>query len=141
MKFDILKYEYRLAPWQPRLLSVLRIIAGLLLFQYGIAKIFKFPFLPYFTYVTPLVMFAGVLELVLGAMLILGIYTRFMAFVLAGEMAFAYFIGHMFQGGALVLHPLLNGGSLAIALCFTCLYIASAGPGPWSLDATYRGKV
>ncbi len=141
MKYDILKYEYRLAPWQPRLLSVLRIIAGLLLFQYGIAKIFKFPFLPYFVYVTPLVMFAGILELVLGAMLILGIYTRFVAFVLAGEMAFAYFVGHMFQGGTLVLHPLLNGGSLAIALCFTCLYIASAGPGPWSLDATNRGKI
>ncbi|HEY0234798.1 MAG TPA: DoxX family protein [Afipia sp.] len=141
MKFDISKYEYRLAPWQPRLLSALRIIAGLLLFQYGIAKIFKFPFLPYFAYITPLVMFAGILELVLGAMLILGIYTRFVAFVLAGEMAFAYFIGHMFQGGTLVLHPLLNGGSLAIALCFICLYIASAGPGPWSLDATHRGKI
>lgn len=63
------------------------------------------------------------------------------AFVLAGEMVFAYFVGHMFQGGTLVWHPLLNGGSLAIALCFTCLYIASAGPGPWSLDATHRGKV
>ncbi len=141
MKFDILKYEYRLAPLQPRLLSALRIIAGLLLFQYGIAKIFKFPVLPYFASVILLVMFAGVLELVLGAMRILGIHTRFVAFVLAGEMAFAYFIGHMFQGGVLVLHPLLNGGSLAIAMCFTCLYIASAGPGPWSLDATYRGKV
>ncbi len=136
-----MKHEYKLAPWQPFLLSVLRIVTGLLLFQYGVAKLFKYPFLPYFAYLPPLIVLAGVIELILGGMLILGIFTRLVAFILAGEMACAYFIGHMFQGGKVLFHPLLNGGSLAIALCFTCLYIASAGPGPWSLDARHRDKV
>ncbi|HEY0218787.1 MAG TPA: DoxX family protein [Afipia sp.] len=135
-----MKYEHRLAQWQPQLLSVLRVIVGLLLFQFGVAKIFKYPVLAYFANIPPLITFAAILELILGGMLILGLFTRFVAFILAGEMAFAYFIGHMFRTGTPVFHPLLNNGSLAIALCFTCLYIASAGPGPWSLDAKNRDK-
>jgi putative oxidoreductase len=129
-----------LTAWTPRLLSVLRIVTGLLLFQFGIAKIFKYPALPFFAELPPLIVVAGWLELVLGALLIVGLLTRPAAFILSGEMAAAYFLGHMFKTGEPVFHPLNNGGSLAIALCFSCLYLAAAGPGPWSLDATARGR-
>ncbi|EKS36996.1 MAG: putative oxidoreductase [Afipia broomeae] len=128
-----------LAPYQPQLLSVLRIITGLLLFQYGVAKIFKFPVLPYFANIPPLIVAAGTIELILGALLIVGLFTRLTAFILSGQMAFAYFLGHMFKSGAPVWHPLNNGGTAAILFCFVCLYLASAGAGPWSVDAS-RGK-
>ena len=72
-----------------------------------------------------------------GAMLILGLFTRPVAFILSGEMAFAYFIGHMFKA-APVFHPLLNGGTLAALYCFTCLYLSTAGAGPWSVDASMK---
>jgi len=133
-----MQFEF-LAPYRPQLLSVLRIITGLLLFQYGVAKLFKFPVLPYFANIPPLIVAAGTLELVLGALLILGLFTRLSAFILSGEMAFAYFMGHMFKTGEPVWHPLNNGGTGAILFCFTCLYLASAGAGPWSIDAS-RGK-
>ena len=132
--------ESTLSAWTPRLLSVLRFITGLLLLQFGVAKIFKIPAVPYFAELPPLITAAGWLELVLGALLVLGLFTRPVAFILSGEMAFAYFLGHMLKTGTPVFHPLNNGGSLAIALCFSCLYLAAAGPGPWSLDATMRGK-
>jgi putative oxidoreductase len=125
---------------RPLLLSVFRFITGLLLFQYGVAKIFKFPVLPYFANIPPLILAAGALELVLGALLMLGLFTRLSAFILAGEMAFAYFMGHMFKTGAPVWHPLNNGGTAAILFCFACLYLAAAGPGPLSLDASMRRK-
>lgn len=128
-----------LAPYRPQLLSVLRIITGLLLFQYGVAKLFKFPVLPYFANIPPLIVAAGTIELILGALLIVGLFTRLSAFILSGEMAFAYFMGHMLKTGTPVWHPLNNGGTAAILFCFTCLYLASAGAGPWSVDAS-RGK-
>ena len=81
-----------LSKWQPTALSLLRFITGLLLFQYGVAKIFKFPALPYFANPPPIIMTAGALELVLGALLMVGLFTRPVAFILAGEMAFAYFM-------------------------------------------------
>jgi putative oxidoreductase len=133
-----MQFEF-LAPYRPQLLSVLRIITGLLLFQYGVAKLFKFPVLPYFANIPPLIVAAGTIELVLGALLILGLFTRLSAFILSGEMAFAYFMGHMFKTGEPVWHPLNNGGTGAILFCFACLYLASAGAGPWSIDAS-RGK-
>ena len=132
--------ENLLAPWRPQLLSVFRIITGLLLFQYGVAKLFKFPVLPYFANIPPLIVTAGTLELILGALLIVGLFSRLSAFILSGEMAAAYFIGHMFKTGAPVWHPLNNGGTAAILFCFACLYLAAAGPGPWSLDASMRNK-
>lgn len=135
-----MQYENFLAPYRPQLLSLFRIITGLLLFQYGVAKIFKFPVLPYFANIPPLIVVAGTIELVLGALLMVGLFTRFAAFILAGQMAFAYFIGHMFKGGNAVLLPLLNGGTAAILFCFACLYLAAAGPGLWSLDASMRKK-
>src|SRR5262245_34869073 len=124
-----------LSRYQPALLSLFRFITGLLLFQYGVAKIFKFPAVPYFADIPPLIWAAGALELVLGAALMIGLFTRISAFILAGEMAFAYFIGHMFKTGTPVFLPLLNGGTAAILFCFACLYIAAAGGGSVSVDA------
>ncbi len=124
--------------WQPALLSLFRFITGLMLFQYGIAKIFKFPVLPYFANLPPLIVTAGTLELVLGAALMIGLFTRQAAFVLSGLMASAYFIGHVFKTGTPVFLPLINGGTLAIELCFACLYLAAAGGGPISVDAVVR---
>ena len=132
--------EQMLSKWQPAALSLFRFITGLLLFQYGVAKIFKFPAVPYFANVPPLIYTAGLLELVLGALLLLGLFTRPVAFILAGEMAFAYFIGHMFKTGEPVWLPLLNNGTAAIAFCFACLYLSTAGGGPISLDAILRKK-
>src|ERR1700680_4058844 len=123
--------------YQPAALSLFRFMTGLLLFQYGVAKIFKIPVVPYFANIPPLITAAGVIELVGGALLLLGLFTRPVAFILSGEMAFAYFIGHMFKGGvdAPVFHPLFNGGTAAILFCFACLFLATAGGGPYSLDA------
>ena len=121
--------------FQPVVLSLLRFITGLLLFQYGIAKIFKFPVLPYFANIPPLITAAGALELVLGALLMIGLFSRLVAFILSGEMAFAYFLGHMFKNPAEpVFLPLLNNGTTAILFCFACLYLATSGPGPISVD-------
>ena len=128
-----------LSRYQPALLSLFRFITGLLLFQYGVAKLFKFPAVPYFADIPPLIYAAGTLELVLGAALMLGLFTRLSAFVLSGEMAFAYFMGHMLKTGSPVFLPLLNGGTAAILFCFACLYLATAGGGPLSVDAS-RGK-
>ncbi len=83
--------------WQPTVLSLFRFITGLLLLQFGIAKIFKFPVVPYFANLPPLITGAGAIELVLGALLMIGLFTRISAFILSGEMAFAYFLGHMFK--------------------------------------------
>jgi putative oxidoreductase len=122
--------------YQPYLLSLFRFITGLSLLQYGITKLFKFPPVPMFAQVTPFSLpgVAGMIELVLGGMLMLGLLTRSAAFILSGEMAFAYFIGHFPKS----FFPLLNGGTLAIVLCFSCLYLAAAGGGPLSLDAFLR---
>jgi len=131
------QFDKMFAKWQPTALSLFRFITGLLLLQYGIAKIFKFPVLPYFAKVElmSLIGVAGTLELVLGALLMIGLCTRIVAFVLSGEMAFAYFLGHMFKDPANpVFLPLLNGGTAAILFCFACLYLATAGGGPYSVD-------
>ena len=128
------------AAYQPYLLSLFRFIIGLLLFQYGIAKIFKFPPLPYFANPPPLIMTAGAIELVLGGLLVVGLLTRLAAFVLSGEMAFAYFLGHMLKTGEPVFHPLNNGGTAAILFCFACLYLSASGGGPISVDAAIGAR-
>lgn len=123
------------AKWQPTALSLFRFITGLLLFQYGVAKLFKFPAVPYFANLPPLIVTAGIIELVLGALLMIGLFTRISAFILAGEMAFAYFLGHMFKTPAEpVFLPIINGGTAAILFCFACLYLATSGGGPISVD-------
>jgi putative oxidoreductase len=125
-----------LAKWQPAALSLFRFITGLLLFQYGVAKIFKFPVVPMFADLPPLIVTAGTIELVFGALLMIGLFTRIAAFILSGEMAFAYFLGHFPKG----FFPLLNNGTAAILFCFACLYLSTAGGGPWSVDAMMRKK-
>ena len=135
-----MKYETFLAPYRPQILSLLRIVTGLLFFHYGLAKMLKFPVVPMFAKLPPLIQVAGTLELVLGALLLIGLFSRISAFVLSGLMACAYFIGHMFKGADPVIYPALNSGTGSIMLCFACLYLAAAGPGPWSLDATMRNK-
>jgi|SRR5450759_2702657 putative oxidoreductase len=132
------KMNKMFASWEPMVLSIFRIITGLLLFQFGVAKLFKFPPVPMFEKVEALSLFgtAAMFELVFGGLLILGLFSRLAAFILCGEMAFAYFIGHFPRG----FIPLLNGGNLAIMLCFACLFLACAGGGPWSLDAMMRKK-
>ena len=129
------QFDKMLAKWQPTALSLFRFITGLLLFQYGVAKILGFPVVPMFAKIPPLIVVAGTLELVLGALLMIGLFTRIVAFILSGEMAFAYFLGHMFKDPAKpVFLPLLNGGTAAILFCFACLYLATAGGGPYSVD-------
>jgi putative oxidoreductase len=136
------QFNAMLARWEPMVLSIFRIMVGLLLLQYGVAKILTFPVLPYFANIPPLIVAAGWIELVLGALLVLGLFTRPVAFVLSGEMAFAYFMGHMFKAGfgAPVFIPLLSGGNAAILFCFACLYLACAGGGVWSVDAMMRKR-
>jgi putative oxidoreductase len=126
------------ARFQPVVLSLFRFVTGLLLFQYGVAKILKFPPNSPFAKVeiTSLFGIAGCFELILGGLLLLGLLTRPVAFILSGEMAFAYFIEHFPKS----FFPLLNGGTAAILFCFACLYLATAGGGPISLDAMLRKK-
>jgi putative oxidoreductase len=125
-----------LAAWAPRALSLLRIITGLMIIQHGMGKIIGFPVVPAYANVQPLSLIgaAGFIELIGGALLILGLLTRPAAFILSGEMAFAYFIGHAPKG----FYPVLTNGSLAIMYCFTCLYLSTAGAGPWSVDASMK---
>jgi putative oxidoreductase len=128
-------FDQMLAKWQPIALSLFRFVTGLLLFHYGTAKILGFPVVAMFAKIPPLIQFAGALELVLGALLMIGLFTRISAFILSGEMAAAYFMGHMFKvADKPVFFPALNGGTAAILFCFACLYLATAGGGPYSVD-------
>jgi putative oxidoreductase len=124
--------------WTPRILSVLRIMTALLLLQFGMAKLLGFPVFEYLNNVPrfSLPWTAGVLELVGGALLLIGLFTSPVAFVLSGLMAFAYFLGHAPRG----FFPLTNGGTLAVLFCFLFLYLAAAGGGAWSVDALMRKK-
>lgn len=115
-----------------RLLSVLRIMTALLFFVHGSMKMFHFPPSDAFPAIEPFtqIWFAGILEVVGGPLLALGLFTRPVAFILAGEMAVAYFLAHAPQG----FYPLLNGGESAVLFCFIFLYLSAAGGGAWSLD-------
>ena len=121
------------AAWAPRLLSILRIMAGLMLFEHGTAKLLKFPVVQNMANLDLSSMpgIAGFLELIGGALLLIGLFTRPVAFILAGMAAVAYFYAHAPRG----FFPILNGGELAALYCFAFLYLAAAGPGPWSVDA------
>ena len=119
--------------WSERILSVLRIMVGLLFMEHGLAKILDFPHQPThasFVLLTLNPGLQGLLELVGGLLLALGLFTRIVGFILAGDMAVAYFMVHGPRG----FFPLLNGGELAIVYCFLFLYFAVAGGGAWSLD-------
>jgi putative oxidoreductase len=119
-----------------RLLSLLRIVAAFLFVAHGTQKLLGFPGdTPHVTYLS-LSGLAGVIESVGGTFILLGWFTRPVAVVAAGEMAVAYFLMHFPKG----FWPLLNHGELAVLYCFVFLYIAAAGPGPWSLDRVRRER-
>lgn len=120
--------------WTARMLSVFRIVVGLLFICHGTQKLFGFPPsatpMPPFS-LTSQIGIAGILETFGGALIILGLFTRPVAFVLAGEMAFAYHMAHFPRGS----FPISNGGELAVLYCFSFLYLLFAGGGAWSVDA------
>ncbi len=125
----------RLNQTSPYVLSIVRIVVALLFFEHGSSKMFGFP-----GHQLPLDLslhwFSGLIECAGGALLTVGLFTRTVAFILSGEMAFAYFMAHAPRG----TFPLLNGGDAAILYCFIFLYIVFAGGGAWSLDAALKRK-
>jgi putative oxidoreductase len=124
--------------WAPYLLSLLRIVAAFLFMQVGTAKLFAFPgaIMPGggTAPIASLAGIAGALEVFGGAFLLVGLFTRPVAFLLSGEMAVAYFMAHAPQG----FWPILNQGTDAVFYAFLWLYLSAAGPGPWSIDALRR---
>lgn len=118
--------------YAPMLLSILRIVTGLLFLEHGCVKILHFPT----TMSIPpdqagIIMAAGYIELIGGALIVLGLFSRIAAFIAAGEMAVAYWMVHFAMGGPF---PSINKGGEAILFCFVFLYIAAAGPGPWAIN-------
>jgi len=128
-----MKLQNAVALSQPWLLSLLRIMTALLLLQHGTAKLFGFPNVAMFDGLKlfSLVGTAGILEFFGGLLLLVGFLTRGVAFILSGEMAFAYFLAHAHKS----FFPILNGGELAVLYCFVLLYLAAAGGGALSLDS------
>ncbi len=127
-----------LSRYAPHLLGLLRIVAGLLFLAHGIVKLFGFPpgAMPGAQEPLTLLGVAGIIELIAGALIMLGLFTRPAAFIAAGEMAVAYWMMHAPRG----IYPVANMGDAAILYCFIFLYIAAAGPGAFSLDAAMRPK-
>jgi putative oxidoreductase len=121
--------------WTSRALGVLRIVVAFLFLQHPSAKFLHVPHVAYFDQlqVFSLVGIAGIIETIGGILLLIGLYARPAAFILCGEMAFAYFIGHAPKGWA--ISPMMNDGEAAVLYCFVFLFIAVAGAGAWSLDA------
>lgn len=121
--------------WAPRMLSVLRIVSALIFFAHGTQKLLGFPASDFSPPLFSLMGFAGLLEIVGGGLLLVGLWTRPVAFILSGQMAIAYWMAHAPQSP----FPALNGGDAAILFCFVFLYLVFSGPGPWSVDAA-RGR-
>lgn len=126
--------KFILDRWTLQLLSLLRIVAGFCFLWHGSAKLLHYPAGMEGIQLMSLVGLAGVLELVGGTLVCIGLFTKPVAFVLSGEMAFAYFMAHAPHGWL----PAMNGGDAAVLYCFVFLYIASAGPGPISVDAKMK---
>ena len=128
------------ATWTPRAQALLRIVTAYLFLTHGASKLLGIPHAAAFDNLQlfSLIGLAGILELVGGVLLLLGLFTRPVAFILCGEMAFAYFIGHASRGQVLV--PMLNRGELAVMYCFVFLFFAAAGAGAWSLDGLRRRR-
>jgi putative oxidoreductase len=126
----------KLDGFRPYALSVLRFFAGLLFLEHGLSKLFEFPQPGHAPPALALLWFAGCIETIGGALVTVGLFTRIAAFVMSGEMAFAYFMAHAPKA----TYPILNGGDAAILFCFIFLYLACAGGGPWSVDAMMGRK-
>lgn len=124
------------AAWAPRLLSIVRIMSGLLFLQHGTAKLLGFPAgaVPANFNLMSMPGYAGMIEFVCGILLVIGLFSRPAAFIASGMTAVAYFMVHAPMG----FFPILNRGELAALYCFVFLYLAAAGPGPWSIDAARR---
>ncbi|MFL6752990.1 MAG: DoxX family protein [Sphingomicrobium sp.] len=119
-----------LSRWQPQILAILRIVVGLLFLEHGLSKFFGFP-VPFPVHpLPPMLVAAGVVELLAGTLVTIGLFTRLAAFIASGEMAAGYFIVHLPKG----FWPILNQGEAAVLFCFIFLYIAAAGPGALSVD-------
>ena len=122
--------------WAPRVLSIVRVVTALIFMEHGTQKLLNFPPNPPGRPAVELFSlygFAGSLEIVGGILLVFGLFTRPVAFILSGEMAFAYWMTHAQRS----VFPILNGGDAAILYCFLFLYLASAGGGAWSLDQKF----
>src|SRR5271163_1638422 len=116
--------------YRPYILSILRIVVGLLFLQHGLSKVFNFPAPSPVPSLSGLLILAAFLETVGALLFLIGAYTRVVAFILSGEMAFAYFMAHAPRS----VYPIVNGGEPAILFCFVFLYFAFAGGGRWSVD-------
>lgn len=123
-----------LEKWAPYGLSALRIVAALLFIEHGLEKFFGFPAPG--PNMTPLLWFQAALELFGGLALLVGVYTRPIAFLLSGNMAVAYFVAHFPRS----FYPVVNGGNSAVLYCFVFFYIVFAGAGPWSVDDSLRRR-
>ena len=132
------KMDMLFVDWSPRMLSVLRIVTAFLFIQHGSMKLLGFPPSEAFAGLKlfSLIGFAGALELFGGLLVLLGVFNRPVAFILSGEMAFAYFMAHAPHG----FFPILNRGELAVIYCFVFLYLAVAGGGVWSVDHIVRRR-
>jgi putative oxidoreductase len=120
----------RMERFRPYILSTLRIVIGLLFLQHGLSKVFNFPAPSPVPSLSGLLILAAILETVGAALFLVGAYTRIVAFILSGEMAFAYFMAHAPRS----FYPVVNAGELAVLFCFMFLYFAFAGGGPLSVD-------
>ena len=129
-----------LGKWRAEILSVVRIVSAYIFMLHGTQKMFSFPSEPFSEYVLMSLSpgLAGLLEVFGGALLLVGLFTRPVAFVLSGLMAFAYWMSHAFRDGGSWIFPVTNGGDSSILYCFLFLYIATVGGGAWALDNVLR---
>ena len=126
------------ATWQPQLHAALRIVAGLLFLEHGTSKLLHFPIndamAGMYAQMGAMTSITGILELIGGILIVIGAFTRLTAFILAGEMAVAFWMVHVGMSGN--VFPMVNQGEAAVLFCFVFLFLAAAGAGPYSVDAS-----
>jgi putative oxidoreductase len=136
MTLDETRFDETVARTAPYILSLARIVIGLLFLEHGTSKLLGFPTPTPTPALFTLIWFAGVIEIVGGTLLTLGLWTRFAAFIMSGEMAIGYFLSHAPKA----FFPIANGGDAAILYCLIFLYFAFAGGGPWTIAALFRKR-